>query len=82
MWEQVFTTPLDRDLTEEEKKQKEDELQKVKGEWIKRTKKKKWTDDDNNQMVEKYKTTLKEKTREFILSSFSEIDSIDPYIRF
>lgn len=60
MWEtSSFRPPSnERDFTEAEFKAMEDDKAKVKAEWMKRTKKKKWSDDEEKKMYEDYTVAL------------------------
>lgn len=58
MWEWTGRlAPREREPTEEEKKKENDDLARIKAEWLKKAKKKKWTEDDEKQLVEKYRQT-------------------------
>ena len=50
MWEVPFREPLESD-TEEELKARKDEVDKIKAEWLKRAKKKKWGEEDEKEMI-------------------------------
>lgn len=59
MWESVFRPPKDdRDFTEAETKALEDEKTKIKNEWIKKTKKKKWEKEDDAKMNQDYRAAI------------------------
>jgi hypothetical protein len=53
----------------------------MKLDWQKKTKKKKWTEDDDKGMVEKYRATLSEKLKAQIFSVFDGLENRDPFIR-
>lgn len=61
MWEYNFKVPSEQDPTPEEIKQKNDEINKIKAEWLKRTKKKKWTEENEKEMIEDYKKKFSER---------------------
>jgi hypothetical protein len=61
MWEYTFKVPSDNDPTPEEIKAKNDELTKIKAEWLKKAKKKKWTDDNERELIEDYRKKLSDR---------------------
>lgn len=54
MWEVVWREPQETD-GEPEKKAKDDEIAKIKAEWLKKAKKKKWGEEDEKNLVADYR---------------------------
>ena len=69
MWQTTFRQPTDND--EEDLKIKKDQMDKVKAEWLKRTKKKKWGEEEDKQMMEDYRVKLRAKATNQILTQFA-----------
>ncbi len=69
MWQTTFRQPTDND--EEDLKIKKDQMDKVKAEWLKRTKKKKWGEEEDKQMMEEYRVKLRAKATNQILTQFT-----------
>ena len=65
MWDVVWREPTD--LTPEEIKARADQLTKDKAEWLKKAKKKKWTDEMEKELVEDYKRKLNERVGNNVL---------------
>lgn len=82
MWESTTkVAPREREPTEEEKKKEADDLAKLKADWLKKTKKKKWTEDDEKQLIEKYRTTTIERVSASLAASFEGIEVRESTIR-
>lgn len=82
MWEYIFRPPSDeKDFTEAELKQFEDEKAKIKAEWMKKTKKKKWTDEEEKKMIEDYRASLFGKVSTEIQDFFEGFEEKDQYNR-
>ena len=69
MWEVPFREPLESD-TEEELKARKDEVDKIKAEWLKRAKKKKWGEEDEKEMISWFKKKAVAKINSDILNRF------------
>ncbi|KAL4481803.1 hypothetical protein ABPG74_007892 [Tetrahymena malaccensis] len=82
MWEYVFRPPLqERDFTEQELKQFEDEKAKIKADWMKKAKKKKWTDDDEKKMIEDYRNQLSTRISNEVYQFFEGFEEKDALYR-
>lgn len=82
MWDYVFRPPLnERDFTEQEIKIFEDEKQKIKAEWIKKSKKKKWTEEDDKKMIDDYRNALSNKISQEVYAFFDGFEEKDSYSR-
>lgn len=79
MWEVPWREPQDADA-EPEKKARDDELAKIKAEWLKKAKKKKWGEEDEKNMLADYRKRVEERAKEAILSSFDQLDQAANYI--
>lgn len=69
MWQVPFRQPLDTD-TEDDLKARKQEVEKIKAEWLKRTKKKKWGEEEEKLMVEDFKNKVRAKVTQEILGKF------------
>lgn len=82
MWESVFRPPSDeKDLSEAEIKAIEDEKNKIKAEWVKRKKVKKWAEEEDKKMAEDYRVAIDKRVAEEIDTVFEGFDSKEKYIR-
>lgn len=61
MWEYVFKVPGEQDPTPEELKIRQDEFTKMKAEWLKKAKKKKWNEELEKELIEDYRKRLQER---------------------
>lgn len=71
MWEIPFREPLETDTEEDEKVRKE-EVEKIKAEWLKRAKKKKWGEEEEKEMINQYKSKVQAKVTDNILNRFDK----------
>lgn len=82
MWDYVFRPPLnERDFTDQEMKLFEDEKTKIKTEWIKKTKKKKWVEEDDKKMIDDYRNALSNKISSEVYNFFEGFEEKDIYNR-
>jgi len=82
MWESTFRPPPDdRDFTDAEIKTIEDEKNKIKNDWLKKTKRKKWEKEDDKKMMEDYHIALTHAVTEKVSSFFEGFESKEVYER-
>lgn len=70
MWEVAFREPSEHD-TPEELKQRKEEVDKIKAEWVKKAKKKKWGPEEEAEIVNEFKKKVQAKTTENLLNRFA-----------
>ena len=63
MWDTTWYAPSNNDLTDQEIKAKAEEIARNKAEWLKKAKKKKWTDEMEKELIEEYKKKLGERVQ-------------------
>ena len=63
MWDNTFISPGDKPISEEELRVREEELNKVKAEWLKKAKKKKWEKEDEKNLIAQYSATVNERMK-------------------
>lgn len=73
MWEYTFHEP--EDLTPEKAKAKLEEFTKMKANWLKNAKKKKWNDEMEKELIEEYKTKLGAKVAEALAESAIKLEN-------
>ncbi|CAD8058113.1 unnamed protein product [Paramecium primaurelia] len=73
MWEYTFHEP--EDLTPEKAKAKLDEFNKMKANWLKNAKKKKWNDDMEKELIEEYKNKLGIKVSEALAQAAIKLEN-------
>ena len=56
-------------------------MAKIKAEWLKKAKKKKWTDEDEKNLVLEYHNKLSSKVKEQILGHYDNYESSSRYVR-
>ena len=80
MWEVPFREPLQTD-TEDDLKARKEEVDKIKAEWVKKAKKKKWGEEDEKEMVNEFKKKVQEKTKQDIINRFDNFEEGAEFIR-
>lgn len=73
MWEVPFREPLQHDTPDDLKLRKE-EVDKIKAEWLKKAKKKKWGAQEQAEMIKEFKKKVQVKTTENILNRFNNFE--------
>lgn len=80
MWEVPFREPTLNDTPEELKLRKE-EVDKIKAQWVKKAKKKKWGAEEEAEMVNEFKKKVQAKTTENLLNKFTSFEEKAEFIK-
>jgi len=78
IWDAVYIPYLE---DQEKKKKLLDDEAKIKAEWLKQAKKKKWTDEDEKALLEGYKKKLSESINTSILRNFHTVERDAEFIK-
>ncbi len=80
MWEVPFREPLEADSPEDLKARKE-EIDKIKAEWVKKAKKKKWGEEEEKEMVNEFKKKAQARTTEYLLNKFDHFEESAEFVK-
>ena len=80
MWEVPFREPLEADSPEDLKARKE-EIDKIKAEWVKKAKKKKWGEEEEKEMVNEFKKKAQARTTEYLLNKLDHFEESAEFVK-